>query len=813
MSNPKNLFGVLDINNNDADSPVEFPVDSPSGGELEKLGTSTENTGTGEAASATVEMPPNGNKRPNTPKKEADLTALLTINEKNEIVSLMSRLTDLMQKHITLLFDIVPTDDSSPPPMRESSWNKLPTHLRDLTLNKPTLPPPAQKENLKPLRPKKAGRARDRLEEVTPSIVEVQSQPRAQPKLSPRQQELKKEALQHFKRWQTAVHKRVGDISIKKPTDSQGYAGGGKRGSASHKKRRSTSKSKKATRIGSQVPLTDNLADPRMTNTVNATTVSSITVEDDPVFWQLYPPTPTSLISLPVDKRCLLLHAILLLLLSLEHYGAYTRVLLLNLASSLRLPLRILTEDEVRVAKAFSNATKGISMEELMKKAEESKASRRTKLGLAGATGAAAIGGSGGLPAALLAAGVGTVSGVGIALGSVAAAGLLGALAENGLIVGACLGIHGARAAGKSMEHYNREVGDFGFIPLHSAVGEDHEIGRILPTERRFRVIFCVGGWLGKGDDITKPWRSLGEQNEAYALRWELNGLSKLSAALDTLVRSAAWSTAKKEIIARTSEPRSLLPDRCMLINTDPHGPVYTRLLEDRWPAGLIKISKVIDTPWINGMIRADKLGNALADIIMSKAHGERGVSLIGYSIGARAIYVCLATLAERRAFGLVENVVMMGTPAPSETAVWCAMRSVVTGRLVNVYSENDYILGFLSRTSSFEYGVAGLQRVIGIDSVENVDISAKVSGHLRYQYLVGSILQHIGWEDIDKSQVAKAESEMAFWEDRMQKHEAIRDGLLSGKFEPVKKNESNKENEGGVAPIRTHRKKQKGRK
>ena len=548
------------------------------------------------------------------------------------------------------------------------------------------------------------------------------------------------------------------------------------------------------------------------TTTTTTTTVSSITIEEDPLFWRLYPPTSTSLVSLPADKRCLLLHAMLLLLLSLEHYAAYTRVLLLHLASSLRLPLRILTEDEVRVAKAFATATKDISMEELMKKAEENKVSRRTKLGLAGATGAAAIGGSGGLPVALLAAGVGSVLGGAIGLGSVAAAGLLGSLAENGLIVGACLGIHGARASGKSMEHYLRDVGDFAFIPLRGAVGEEIEIGRIVHSQRRFRVMFCVGGWLPKHGDVAKAWQCLGDQSEVYAIRWELNGLSKLSAALDTLVRSAAWSMAKKEIIARTSEPRSPFLNDSTCRDANRHGAVYSRLLEDRWPAGLLKISKVIETPWINGMIRAEKVGNALADIIMSKAHGERGVSLIGYSIGARAIYACLTTLAERRAFGLVENAVLMGTPAPAETAVWCTMRSVVTGRLVNVYSENDYILGFLSRTSSFHYGVAGLQRIPGVDGVENVDISAKVSGHLRYQYLIGSILQHIGWEDIDRSEVARAEGEMAYWDDRIQKHEAIRDGFLNGKVDSAKKNEGNKENEQGVAPIRTRMRK-KGKK
>lgn len=241
MANPKNLFGVLDIQDAVSSRSPESPPDSHSDDEaLEGLARVTQNSKIGEAASTAAEMPPNGRQRP-PPKREADFTSLLTIPEKNEAVSLMGRLTDLMQKHITLLFDIFPNDDSSAPPMRQSSWNKLPTHLRDLTLNKPAVP--AQKENLKPLRPKKAGRARERLEEPTPSTAEVQLLPLEQPKLGPRQQELKKDSLQHFKRWQTAVQKRVGDISIKKAPD--GFAAGGKRGSAPHKKRRSTSKSRK----------------------------------------------------------------------------------------------------------------------------------------------------------------------------------------------------------------------------------------------------------------------------------------------------------------------------------------------------------------------------------------------------------------------------------------------------------------------------------------------------------------------------------------------------------------------------------------
>jgi len=158
-----------------------------------------------------------------------------------------------------------------------------------------------------------------------------------------------------------------------------------------------------------------------------------------------------------------------------------------------------------------------------------------------------------------------------------------------------------------------------------------------------------------------------------------------------------------------------------------------------------------------------------LADALINKAQGERPVTLIGYSLGARLIYSCLLSLAERRAFGIVENVVLLGTPAPSDASVWRAMRSVVAGRLVNVYSENDYILAFLYRTSSIQYGVAGLQES-DVKGVENVNVSEMVSGHLRYQYLVGSILEKIGFEDINVEEVAKEEETLELLEEEEQK-------------------------------------------
>jgi hypothetical protein len=260
------------------------------------------------------------------------------------------------------------------------------------------------------------------------------------------------------------------------------------------------------------------------------------------------------LCSLPSDKKKLLLHSMLLLVLSLENYSAYSRILLLNVASSLHLPLYILVEDEVRVAQGLSQVAKDVSADDvLQKKSEENKNSRKWKIGLAGVAGAAVLGITGGLAAPLVAAGIGTVlSGVG--LGTTAAAGLLGTMAESSLVVGTLFGVYGARATGKAMEQYAKDIQDFAFKPLHDSNGDEVEIGKIKPENRRLRVVLAISGWLTQEDDVVKSWSALGDRNEAYAIRWELETLIKMGNALETVLKSAAWSLAKKEIIARTSE-------------------------------------------------------------------------------------------------------------------------------------------------------------------------------------------------------------------------------------------------------------------
>ncbi|KAL2179928.1 uncharacterized protein P884DRAFT_290183 [Thermothelomyces heterothallicus CBS 202.75] len=700
-----------------------------------------------------TEMPPGGKPRLNTLRREVDLSSLLNSGEKTELTGLVGRVTESMLKDLTQLFDPVRPDGKAEA-SRTTFWSRLPNYLKDLSLGGPSNGAQARAnhvENVKPSSSKKTGKAQDKRGDAHSAAGAPN---REENDMVPRLQELKKEALLHFKKWQMAVNKRINDISVKRSSDSQPDP--------------ASAGSKKRPPLNKRGPKT-------------ASTPAIISLEADPVLVQLYPPVPTTLSSWPAEKRCLLLHALLLLLLSIENYGAYTRTLLQRMTSALQLPLRVLTEDEVRVCGALAQIAKDIPPEFLApKRSEDGKPPKRWRAGLGGTSAATIPVSASGMAAALEAASIGSVLGI-VGIPGTAAASLLGIMGENSLAAGQLFGIYGTRNPGKMMDHYLKDVGDFAFLPLRGSTGENLELGKVAPESRRLRVVLGISGWLTSKDDAISPWQCLGHQSEVYAVRWELDALWKLGSSFDTLVRSAAWSMAKKEIMARAS--------------------LFANLIDSCWPESLLRMSKIIDNNWNNGMVRADKLGAALADVIMSKAQGERGVSLIGYSLGARAIYACLMCLAEKRAFGLVENAILIGTPAPSEPLAWCAMKSVVPGRLINVYSENDYILGFLYRTGSIEFGLAGLQRIIGVDGIENVDVTAKVSIHPRYQYLVGSILRHIGWEDTDTAQIARDEAEMSFYDDRNRKHEERRDAVELGKVA------ANKENGQGIIRTRMRKK------
>ncbi|GKZ38812.1 hypothetical protein AbraIFM66950_011307, partial [Aspergillus brasiliensis] len=69
---------------------------------------------------------------------------------------------------------------------------------------------------------------------------------------------------------------------------------------------------------------------------------------------------------------------------------------------------------------------------------------------------------------------------------------------------------------------------------------------------------------------------------------------------------------------------------------------------------------------------------------------------------------------------------------------------------------------------------------VQGVPGVENLDVSETVSGHLRYQFLIGRILGLVGLQSVDAQEVAREESALAV-KDKKQEQERIQNERRAG--------------------------------
>jgi surfactin synthase thioesterase subunit len=98
----------------------------------------------------------------------------------------------------------------------------------------------------------------------------------------------------------------------------------------------------------------------------------------------------------------------------------------------------------------------------------------------------------------------------------------------------------------------------------------------------------------------------------------------------------------------------------------------------------LTKLGYLIDNPWSNALDRAKAAGLILADVLAKKQMGARPITLVGFSLGARVIYYALLELHRQKAFGLVQNVYMIGAPVSPSRKNWLQARAMVAGRFVN---------------------------------------------------------------------------------------------------------------------------------
>ena len=133
--------------------------------------------------------------------------------------------------------------------------------------------------------------------------------------------------------------------------------------------------------------------------------------------------------------------------------------------------------------------------------------------------------------------------------------------------------------------------------------------------------------------------------------------------------------------------------------------------------------------------------------MLIERHLGVRPITLIGFSLGSRVIFYALLELAKRKAFGILQDVIIMGTTVTAPTKTWIEARSVVSGRFVNAYARNDWLLNYLFRATSGGLNtIAGLRPVEGVSGMENVDVTDKISGHMSYRTFMPLILDQLGF-------------------------------------------------------------------
>lgn len=326
-------------------------------------------------------------------------------------------------------------------------------------------------------------------------------------------------------------------------------------------------------------------------------------------------------------------------------YDARHRVSLRLLATWLDIKWSKVAAMELMVACSAMAALKEKEAQEQDEKTKGGKWAKWKRGGIIGAaalTGGALLAITGGLAAPAIAAGLtalaptlGTIVPV-IGAGGFAAAATAAGSVAGSVAVAASFGAAGAGLTGTKMARRTGGVEEFEFLPI----GENHQQGRLA-------VCILVSGFISEQEDFTRPWEGHDGDLERYAVCWESKNLIILSTAIQD------WLTSNI-----TTE---LMKQGAMLTV------LSTLVAAFAWPAALLSATNLIDGNWSIAVDRSDKAGVLLAEVLLKGLQGNRPVTLIGFSLGARMIFKCLQELAKKEeSAGIVERVVFLEHLFPS---------------------------------------------------------------------------------------------------------------------------------------------------
>jgi hypothetical protein len=366
--------------------------------------------------------------------------------------------------------------------------------------------------------------------------------------------------------------------------------------------------------------------------------------------------------TLDIDLRWTVLCDLFLVLLADSVYDARSRTLLENVGSNLSVTWLEICKFEKRITDALEmqeeasneNWDENDHMDTRRKQAIKK---RMVLMGLATVGGGLVIGLSAGLLAPVIGAGLAA----GFTTIGVAGTGTFLAGAGGAAIITTTAAVSGGAIAVKASHRRTKAVSQFEYRPLHN--------------NKRVNLIVTVSGWMnGKLDDVRLPFSTVDPiVGDIYSVLWEPDVLQSVGQTISILA-TEALTQSLQQVLGST-----------ILVGL---------MAAIQLPIILTKLAYLIDNPWTVSVERATAAGLILADSLIDRNLGIRPVTLVGYSLGSRVIFACLKELAKKGAYGLVQNVYMFGAPVVAKKDEWLKARTVVSGRFVNAYATNDWILG-----------------------------------------------------------------------------------------------------------------------
>ncbi len=366
--------------------------------------------------------------------------------------------------------------------------------------------------------------------------------------------------------------------------------------------------------------------------------------------------------NIDIDIRWTVLCDLFLVLLADSVYDSRSRTLLERVGAELKVSWLDICRFEKRVTDSLemqetANKESWNEAEHLENRRKQALKRRYMMMGLATVGGSLVIGLSAGLLAPVIGAGLAagfTTIGVAGTGGFLAGAGGTALITSGAVLTGGTIAVRAS----------NRRTGavqTFEYRPLHN--------------NKRVNLIVTVSGWMnGKIDDVRLPYSTVDPiMGDMYSVLWEPQMLQSMGDTINILA-TEALTQGLQQVLGAT---------------------ILVALMSAlQLPIVLSKLSYLIDNPWTVSMGRANAAGLILADSLIDRNLGARPITLVGFSLGARVIFAALRELANRGAYGLIENVYLFGSPIVANKDDYLLARTVVSGRFVNGYASNDWILG-----------------------------------------------------------------------------------------------------------------------